>query len=117
MSHPGGSNSGPSRYECDALPSELGWQRGELNQIITDSAFEREVNYFWENGGNQEISGTLKARPTLLVLLYLFLQNWSPFSTRLEPISPNIKTPNSLARSQTRWAPTEHFLFPNSLHS
>jgi len=38
-----------------------------------------------------EISGTRFARPTLWVLLYLFLQNWSVFMTSLEPILSKIR--------------------------
>jgi len=38
-----------------------------------------------------EISGTRFARPTLWVLLYLFLQNWSVFTTSLEPILSKIR--------------------------
>jgi len=44
--------------------------------------------------------GTREARPTLLVFLYLFLQNWSVFTTSLElTLSkiPNERKPHALA--------------------
>jgi len=35
--------------------------------------------------------GTREALPTLLGLLYFFLQNWSVFTTSLEPILSKIR--------------------------
>src|SRR3989338_9427377 len=65
-----------------------------------------------------EISGTRFARPTLWVLLYLFLQNWSIYTITLEPILCEILDerkslrPAALRRGSANGSRAKNFLTP-----